>query len=67
MAHLSHHLSHVQIGQQDQFLLLQTLRGAVDVVSGEMARDLCRPGLAGLSEAEVETLKRRGYLTELSP
>jgi hypothetical protein len=66
MAHPSLHLSHVQIGQLDQFLLLQTLRGAVDVVSGEMVRDLGRPDLAGLSETEVETLKRRGHLTESS-
>lgn len=66
MAHPSLHLSHVQIAQLDQFLLIQTLRGAVDVVSGDMVRDLGSPDLAGLSEAEVEALKRRGYLTESS-
>lgn len=69
MTHLSRYLSHVQIAQLDQFLLLQTIRGAVDVVPGEMMRDLMgfggpRPDL--LSEPEVEALKRRGYLTELS-
>lgn len=64
MAHPSLYLSHVQIAQLDQFLLIQTLRGAVDVVSGDMVRDLGSPELVGLSETEVETLKRRGYLTE---
>lgn len=67
--HLSFHLSQLQIPQLDQFLLFQTMRGAVDIVPGELVRELEHFGgseLTALSEAELETLKRRGYLTDLS-
>ncbi len=65
----SFHISRVQIHGQDQFLLFQTVRGAIDIVSGDIVRELDRVGNSEssvLSEAELETLKRRGYLTELS-
>lgn len=68
MVYPSFHLSYVQIPQTDLYLLLQTLRGAVDIVSGEFVQELERFGSSaatGLSETEVDTLKRRGYLTEL--
>jgi len=53
----------------DQFLLFQTMRGAIDIAPGEIIRGLGHLGdseVSALSEAEIETLKRRGYLTELS-
>lgn len=69
MVYRSFHLSHVQIPQLDRFLLFQTMRGAIDIVPGEIVRELEQFGgsqSSSLSEAEIETLKRRGYLTELS-
>jgi hypothetical protein len=59
----------VQIPAQDQFLLFQTIRGAIDIVPGEIARELSHFGNSKsgtLNEAEIESLKKRGYLTELS-
>jgi len=68
MIYPSFHISRVQIPSLDQFLLFQTMRGAVDIVAGDVARELdhCGESDSTLSEAEMETLKRRGYLTELS-
>lgn len=68
MIYPSFHISHVQIPSLDQFLLFQTMRGAVDIVAGEVMRELDHFGESDstLSETEIETLKRRGYLTELS-
>ncbi|RMD57508.1 hypothetical protein D6833_13830 [Candidatus Parcubacteria bacterium] len=57
----------VEIPQSDRCLLFQTLRGAIDVVPKDVARALEQFGGSGstpLSEAEIETLKQRGYLTE---
>jgi len=54
----------------DQFLLFQTMRGAIDIAPGDIIRGLGHLGdseVSALSEDEIETLKRRGYLTELSP
>ena len=64
------HLSYVQIPHSDLYLLFQTMRGAIDIVRREFVQDLERFGSSdahGLSEAEVDALKRRGYLTDLSP
>lgn len=62
------HLSYVQIPQSDLYLLLQAMRGAVDIVPREFVQELERFGSSeanGLSDAEIDTLKRRGYLTDL--
>ena len=70
MVHRAFHLSHVQIHQSDLYLLLQTMRGAVDIVPREFVKELEQFGSStanGLSDAEIDTLKRRGYLTDLSP
>jgi hypothetical protein len=62
----------VQISQSDQYLLFQTMRGAVDVVSGEILRGLERfddsvgSDECPLTRAELETLTRRGYVTDTS-
>jgi hypothetical protein len=65
----SFHLAQVQIPHTDNTLLLQTFRGAVDIVPPEVA--LAVKEFDGssdlLSEAEVETLIKRGYLTEQTP
>jgi hypothetical protein len=69
MLYPSFHMAHVQISSLDQFLLFQTMHGAVDIVPGEVMRELenfTDPESSALSEVEIETLKRRGYLTELS-
>lgn len=63
------HLSYIQIPQSDLYLLLQTMRGAIDIVPREFVHELQRFGGSdanGLSETEVDTLKRRGYLTDVS-
>src|SRR5215217_4992672 len=62
------HLSYVQIPQSDLYLLFQTMRGSIDIVRREFVQDLEQFGSSsanGLSEAEVDALKRRGYLTDL--
>jgi hypothetical protein len=59
----------LQVPAQDQFLLFQTIRGAIDIVPGDIVRELGHFGNGEsntMSEAEIESLKRRGYLTELS-
>lgn len=66
----SYHVSQVPIPQSGQYLLFQMLRGAVDVVSGEVAEGLRNFQGAGrglLDHDEAEALRRRGYLTEQSP
>lgn len=66
----SYHFSHVPVSHSDQYLLFQTLRGAVDVVSGEVAAALKNfqdSDGESLTQAEAETLQRRGYLTEQTP
>lgn len=68
MVNPAFHLSYVQIPQSDLYLLFQTMRGAVDIVPREFVQELERfvsSAANSLSEAEVDTLKRRGYLTDL--
>ena len=68
MVHPAFHLSYVQIPQSDLYLLFQAMRGAVDIVPREFVQELERFGSSdanGLSDAEIDTLKRRGYLTDL--
>src|SRR5215204_4090043 len=70
MVYPAFHLSYVPIPQSDLYLLLQPMRGAIDIVPREFVQELERFGSSdtnGLSDAEIDTLKRRGYLTELSP
>jgi len=70
MVYPAFHLSYVPIPQSDLYLLLQAMRGAIDIVPREFVQELERFGSSdsnGLSDAEIDTLKRRGYLTELSP
>lgn len=67
MVYRSVHLSYVRIPQSDLYLLLHPVRGAVDIVPQEFLQELERFGSSaanGLSETEVDTLKRRGYLTD---
>ena len=69
MVYPAFHLSYVQIPQSDLYLLLQAMRGAIDIVPREFVQELERFGSSdanGLSEAEIDTLKRRGYLTDLT-
>ena len=69
MVYRALHLSYVQIPQSDLYLLFQTMRGSIDIVRREFVQDLERFGNSdanGLSEEEVEALKRRGYLTDVS-
>jgi hypothetical protein len=66
----SYHLSRVPISHSDQYLLFQTLRGAVDVVSVDLAGALNNfhdSGGESLTPDETESLRRRGYLTEQTP
>jgi hypothetical protein len=65
----SFHLAHVQIPRTENSLLFQTFRGAVDIIPRDLAVAVQDFGQSGglLSEAEVETLKKRGYLTESTP
>jgi hypothetical protein len=67
--HTSFHLAQVQIPHTDNTLLLQTFRGAVDIIPREVALAVqdFDDSKALLSEAEVETLIKRGYLTEHTP
>lgn len=68
MAYPAFHLSYVQIPQSDLYLLVQAMRGAIDIVPREFVEELERFGSSdanGLSDAEIDTLKRRGYLTDL--
>src|SRR5215213_2112822 len=68
MVHPAFYLSYIPIPQSDLCLLLQTMRGAVDIVPREFVQELERFGSSdanGLSDAEIDTLKRRGYLTDL--
>ncbi len=70
MVYPSFHLSYIRIPQSDLYLLLHTVRGAVDIVPQEFVQELERFGSSdgsGLSEAEEDTLKRRGYLTDSPP
>jgi hypothetical protein len=70
MVYPAFHLSYVQIPQSDLYLLFQAMRGAVDIVPRKFVQELERFGSSdtnGLSDAEIDTLKRRGYLTDLSP
>src|SRR5215213_7115876 len=68
MVYPAFHLSYVPIPQSDLYLLLQAMRGAIDIVPREFVQELERFGSSDtntLSDAEIETLKRRGYLTDL--
>src|SRR5215216_1811777 len=70
MVYPAFHLSYVPIPQSDLYLLLQAMRGAVDIVLREFVQDLEHFGSShanGLSDAEIDMLKRRGYLTDLPP
>ncbi|HLG17511.1 MAG TPA: hypothetical protein VJH03_23910 [Blastocatellia bacterium] len=64
--HTSIHVSLVQVPHSGHYLLFQTLRGAVDLVSEEVAGALLdfESGGRSLSPAETETLSRRGYITD---
>jgi hypothetical protein len=64
--HTSIHLTQVQIPNSENNLLLHTLRGALDIIPQEVANAVQNfDESAGLlSEAEIKTLKQRGYLTE---
>ncbi len=65
----SSHLAHVQIPQSERTLLWHTLRGAVDIVPEEVALAVKNFDDASdaLNEAEIKTLKLRGYLTDSTP
>jgi hypothetical protein len=67
--HTSFHLAQVQIPHTDSTLLLHTFRGAVDIIPREVALAVqdFDASKALLSEAETETLIKRGYLTEYTP
>lgn len=70
MVYPAFHLSYVPIPQSDLYLLFQAMHGAVDIVPREFVQELERfgsSGTNGLSDVEVDTLKRRGYLTDLPP
>jgi hypothetical protein len=64
--HTSFHVAFVPVPQSDRQLLFQTLKGAVDLIPEELATVLRQVdgGLAALTAAEIDTLTRRGYLTD---
>lgn len=65
----STHLARIQIPQSERTLLWQTLRGAVDIVPEEVALAVKNfdDTSDALTEAEIKTLKQRGYLTDSTP
>lgn len=67
--HTSIHLGLVQVPQSAHCLIFQTLKGAVDIVAADLASVLESEDpsdISSLSETELETLSKRGYLTEES-
>jgi hypothetical protein len=65
--HTSFHVAWVQVPDSDRVLLFQTLRGAADLVPGELVPALQQADAAAaepLSQEEIETLTNRGYLTD---
>jgi hypothetical protein len=68
--HTSVHVAFVPVPQSDRHLIFQTLTGAVDLIPEELVAALQQgdgDSAAALSEPEIETLTRRGYLTDKTP
>jgi hypothetical protein len=68
--HASFHVAFVPIPHSGRHLIFQTLKGAVDLIPEELAATLRQfdgGSAASLSEQEVDTLTRRGYLTDETP
>jgi hypothetical protein len=64
------YISRVPIPKSHRVLLFQTVRGAIDLVSAEVAEALepaCASDEISMYTAEVDALKGRGYLTEEPP
>jgi len=68
--HTSYHVAFVPIPQSDRHLIFHTLKGAVDLIPEELVtilRQFDGNSAASLSEQELETLAKRGYLTDETP
>lgn len=68
--HTSFHVAFVPVPHSDRHLIFHTLKGAVDLIPEELATTLRQfdgNSAASLSEQELETLTKRGYLTDETP
>jgi uncharacterized protein len=62
----SSYVVYVRLPKSNEYLLVHGYTGAVDVVSKRIADSLRFGRHDGLSDGTISTLKRRGYLTDIS-